>query len=93
MSDLNKTIGSYEPDNLFAANQELPAVAAVLTIAASQNLKRGSLVNVSGEQIAATTDGVKASGTITFADQPSADDSVTVGTTTLTSKNSRSGRK
>ena len=91
MADLNKTIGSYEPDNLFAANQELPAVADVLTIAASQNLKRGSLVNVSGEQIAATTDGVKASGTITFADQPSADDSVTVGTTTLTFKSADPG--
>ena len=91
MSELNKVIGSYEPDNLFAANQELPAVADALEIAASQNLKRGSLVNVSGEQIAATTDGEKASGTITFADQPTADDTVTVGTTTLTFKSADPG--
>lgn len=91
MAELNKVIGSYEPDNLFAANQELPAVADALEIAASQNLKRGSLVNVSGEQIAATTDGVKASGTITFADQPTADDTVTVGTTTLTFKSADPG--
>jgi phage tail sheath gpL-like len=91
MSELNKVIGSYEPDNLLAANQELPAVADTLEIAASQNLKRGSLVNVSGEQIAATTDGVKASGTITFADQPTADDTVTVGTTTLTFKSADPG--
>ena len=91
MAELNKVIGSYEPDNLFAANQELPAVADVLEIAASQNLKRGSLVNVSGEQIAATTDGVKASGTITFAAQPTADDTVTVGTTTLTFKSADPG--
>lgn len=81
---MNKVLGTYEPDNLFAANQELPAVADVLEIAASQELKRGALVNVSGEQIAATTDGVKASGTITFADQPTANDTVTVDETTLT---------
>lgn len=91
MAELNKVIGSYEPDNLFAANQELPAVADALEIAASQNLKRGSLVNVSGEQIAATTDGVKASGTITFADQPTANDTITVGTTTLTFKSADPG--
>ena len=88
---LNKVLGTFEPDNLFAANQELPAVADVLQIAASQNLKRGSLVNVSGEQIAATTDGVKASGTITFADQPTANDTITVGTTTLTFKSADPG--
>lgn len=81
---MNKVLGTYEPDNLFAANQELPAVADVLEIAASQDLKRGSLVNVNGAQIAATTDGVKASGTITFAAQPAEDDTITVGTTTLT---------
>lgn len=80
---MNKVLGAYEPDNLFAANQELPAVADVLEIAASQDLKRGSLVNVSGAQIASTTDGVKASGTITFAANPSANDTVTVDTTTL----------
>ena len=91
MAELNKVIGSYEPDNLFAANQELPAVADALEIAASQNLKRGSLVNVSGEQIAATTDGVKASGTITFADQPSANDTVTIDTKTLTFKSADPG--
>lgn len=80
---MNKVLGAYEPDNLFAANQELPAVADVLEIAASQDLKRGSLVNVNGAQIAATTDGVKASGTITFTANPSANDTVTVDTTTL----------
>lgn len=83
MAELNKVIGSYEPDNLFAANQELPAVADALEIAASQNLKRGALVNVNGAQIAATTDGVKASGTITFAANPSANDTVTIDTKTL----------
>jgi phage tail sheath gpL-like len=80
---MNKVLGAYEPDNLFAANQELPAVADVLEIAASQDLKRGSLVNVNGAQIAATTDGVKASGTITFTANPSANNTVTVDTTTL----------
>lgn len=80
---MNKVLGAYEPDNLFAANQELPAVADVLEIAASQDLKRGSLVNVNGAQIAATTDGVKASGTITFTANPSANDTLTVDTTTL----------
>ena len=59
---LNKVLGTFEPDNLFAANQELPAVADVLEIAASQDLKRGSLVNVDGEQIAATTDGGVSAG-------------------------------
>lgn len=88
---LNKVLGTFEPDNLFAANQELPAVADVLEIAASQNLKRGSLVNVNGAQIAATTDGVKASGTITFAANPTADDTITVGTTTLTFKSADPG--
>lgn len=88
---MNKVLGTFEPDNLFAANQELPAVADVLEIAASQDLKRGSLVNVDGEQIAATTDGVKASGTITFAANPTADDTITVGTTTLTFKSADPG--
>lgn len=88
---LNKVLGTFEPDNLFAANQELPAVADVLEIAASQDLKRGSLVNVNGAQIAATTDGVKASGTITFAANPTADDTITVGTTTLTFKSADPG--
>lgn len=83
MAELNKVLGTYEPDNLFAANQELPAVADALEIAASQNLKRGALVNVNGTQIAATTDGVKASGTITFAANPSANDTVTIDTKTL----------
>lgn len=88
---LNKVLGTFEPDNLFAANQELPAVADVLEIAASQYLKRGSLVNVNGAQIAATTDGVKASGTITFAANPTAEDTITVGTTTLTFKSADPG--
>lgn len=88
---MNKVLGTFEPDNLFAANQELPAVADVLEIAASQDLKRGSLVNVNGAQIAATTDGVKASGTITFAANPTADDTITVGTTTLTFKSADPG--
>ena len=83
MAELNKVLGTYEPDNLFAANQELPAVADALEIAAGQNLKRGSLVNVNGAQIAATTDGAKASGTITFAANPSANDTVTIDTKTL----------
>ena len=83
MAELNKVLGTYEPDNLFAANQELPAVADALEIAAGQNLKRGSLVNVNGAQIATTTDGAKASGTITFAANPSANDTVTIDTKTL----------
>ena len=48
MAELNKVLGSFKPDNLFAANQELPAVADALEIAASQNLKRGSLVTKDG---------------------------------------------
>lgn len=88
---MNEVLGTFEPDNLFAANQKLPAVADVLEIASSQDLKRGSLVNVNGAQIAATTDGVKASGTITFAANPTADDTITVGTTTLTFKSADPG--
>lgn len=64
---MNKVLGTYEPDNLFAANQELPAVADVLEIAASQDLKRGSLVNVSGAQIGTVTSGKNAFGSFKFA--------------------------
>ena len=63
---MNKVLGTYEPDNLFAANQELPAVADTLEIAEGQDLKRGTLVNVDGKQIAATIDPVKATGTLKF---------------------------
>lgn len=45
---LNKVLGSFKPDNLLAANQELPAVADTLEIAAGQFLLRGSLVNKYG---------------------------------------------
>ena len=45
---LNKVLGSFKPDNLLAANQELPAVADTLEIAAGQFLLRGSLVNKDG---------------------------------------------
>lgn len=45
---LNKVLGSFKPDNLLAANQELPAVADTLEIAADQFLLRGSLVNKDG---------------------------------------------
>ena len=45
---MNKVLGSFKPDNLFAANQELPAVADTLEIAAGQFLLRGSLVNKGG---------------------------------------------
>ena len=70
-------------DNLFAASQIMPVDADSLQIAASQNLKRGSLVNSSGELIAATVPGVQASGTATFSNQPTADDTLTVGETVL----------
>lgn len=63
---MNKVLGTYEPDNLFAANQELPAVADVLEIAAEQNLKRGSLVNVNGVQIGTSFIGKPASGWFKF---------------------------
>lgn len=71
-------------DNLFAASQMMPIDADSLTIAASQNLKRGSLVNSSGVLIGAGTAAVKASGTLTYSTNPSASDTITVGTTTLT---------
>lgn len=45
---MNKVLGSFKPDNLFAANQELPAVADNLLIAAGQFLLRGSLVTKDG---------------------------------------------
>ena len=45
---MNKVLGSFKPDNLFAANQEFPAVADNLLIAAGQFLKRGSLVTKDG---------------------------------------------
>lgn len=70
-------------DNLFAASQIMPVDADSLQIAASQNLKRGSLVNSSGELIAAIVPGVQASGTATFSNQPTAADTLTVGETVL----------
>jgi bacterial surface protein 26-residue repeat/bacterial surface protein 26-residue repeat len=51
---LNKVLGSFKPDNLFAANQELPAVADSIEIAAGQFLKRGSLVNRDGVLVSAS---------------------------------------
>lgn len=76
---MNKVLGTYEPDNLFAANQELPAVADVLEIAASQDLKRGSLVNVNGAQIGTVTSGKAASGSFTFDDNDLEGVVITVG--------------
>lgn len=73
----------HEVDNLFAASQIMPVDADSLQIAASQNLKRGSLLNSSGQLIAATVPGVQASGTATFSDQPTANDTLTVGETVL----------
>lgn len=73
----------HEVDNLFAASQIMPVDADSLQIAASQNLKRGSLLNSSGQIIAAIVDGVQASGTATFSDVPSADDTLTIGETEL----------
>lgn len=70
-------------DNLFAASQIMPVVADSLTVAANQTLKRGSLLNASGVLIAATTPGVKASGTATFSANVSANDTITIGETTL----------
>lgn len=70
-------------DNLFAASQIMPVDADSLQIAANQNLKRGSLVNSSGELIAATVPGVQASGTATFSNQPTANDTLTIGETVL----------
>lgn len=51
---MNKVLGSFKPDNLFAANQELPAVADSIEIAAGQFLKRGSLVNRDGVLVSAS---------------------------------------
>ena len=45
---MNQVLGSFKPDNLFAANQEFPAVADNLLIAAGQFLLRGSLVTKDG---------------------------------------------
>lgn len=70
-------------DNLFAASQIMPVDADSLQIASGQNLKRGSLVNSSGELIAATVPGVQASGTATFNNQPTANDTLTIGETVL----------
>lgn len=70
-------------DNLFAASQIMPVDADSLQIAANQNLKRGSLVNSSGELIAATVPGVQASGTATFSGNPTANDTLTIGETVL----------
>lgn len=70
-------------DNLFAASQIMPVDADSLQIAAGQNLKRGSLINSSGQLIAAVVSGVQASGTATFSNQPTADDTLTVGETVL----------
>lgn len=70
-------------DNLFAASQIMPVDADSLQIASGQNLKRGSLVNSSGELIAATVPGVQASGTATFSGNPSAADTLTIGETVL----------
>ena len=70
-------------DNLFAASQIMPVDADSLQIASGQNLKRGSLVNSSGELIAATVPGVQASGTATFSNQPTANDTLTIGETIL----------
>ena len=70
-------------DNLFAASQIMPVDADSLQIASGQNLKRGSLVNSSGVLIAAVVDGVKASGTATFSANPSANDTITIGSTVI----------
>ncbi len=74
---------TFTPDNLFAASQMMPVVSDKLTIAASQELKRGALLSEAGALLAATTAGVKASGTATFSSNPSANDTITVDETTL----------
>lgn len=71
-------------DNLFSASQITPVDADSLTIAASQNLKRGALVDASGVVVGAPVTAQKASATLTFGMQPSANDTVTIGATTLT---------
>lgn len=65
---MNKVLGTYEPDNLFAANQELPAVADALEIAANQDLKRGCLVDADGNACESTTTGEGDEAVTTYAE-------------------------
>lgn len=71
-------------DNLFAASQITPIDADALTIAASQNLKRGALVDAAGVVVGAPVAASKASAVLTFSAQPAANDTITIGATTLT---------
>lgn len=72
-------------DNLFAAASQIyPVDADELQIAASQNLKRGTLVDASGVVVGAPVAAQKASATLTFSAQPAANDTITIGSTTLT---------
>ena len=71
-------------DNLFAASQITPVDADSLTIASGQNLKRGALVDASGVLVGAPVAAQKASAKLTFSGQPAANDTVTIGSTTLT---------
>ena len=72
-------------DNLFAAASQIyPVDADELQIAASQNLKRGALVDASGVVVGAPVAAQKASAKLIFSAQPAANDTVTIGSTTLT---------
>ena len=72
-------------DNLFAAASQIyPVDADELQIAAGQNLKRGALVDASGVVVGANVVASKASATLTLGMQPSANDTITIGSTTLT---------
>lgn len=79
-------------DNLFAQQQQQPAITDVLSIAANQNLVRGTLLTKDGYKIPKTTTApVAAYGIATFTGVPTADDTMTIGSTTLTFKAEAAG--